>query len=71
MEMITKLRKVGNSAAVIIPKKILEKEGITLEEKLKVIVLPEKTLGQVLWKGKKFKTPTAKLMKELKKLEWA
>ena len=70
MEIVTEVRKLGNSAAVILPKKVLEKEGIRFKDKIKVIVLPKKTLGQVLWDKKKLKTPTDKLMKELKELKW-
>lgn len=70
MEIITEVRKVGNSAAVIIPKNALEKEGIKLKDKVKIILLPKKTLGQALWGGKKFKGSTAKLMRGLKQLRW-
>ena len=71
MEILTKLRKVGNSAAVIIPKAVLEKEGLNFKDKVSIIILPRKTLGQVLWNKKSFKRSADELKRLVKReLRW-
>ena len=70
MEIEAKLRKVGNSAAIIIPKEVLEKQNLEVDDKVKVIIMPKKTLGQVLWGNGKFKKSADELKKELKELKW-
>ena len=70
MEIEAEIRKVGNSAAILIPKEVMDKQNLAVEDKVKVIILPKKTLGQVLWGRGKFREPADKLKRELKKLKW-
>ena len=71
MEIEAEIRKVGNSAAVLIPKEVLEKERLKFKERVRIIVLPKKTLGQVLWGKKEFKKSADELKREVKKeLNW-
>lgn len=70
MEIEAEIRKVGNSAAILIPKEVLEKQKLAIEDKIKVIILPKQTLGQALWGKGKFHESADKLKRDLKKLKW-
>ena len=69
MESKLKAKQIGGSIGVIIPKEIVEKEGIMPNDILKVKI--EKTSDlKFLWgKFKDIKKPTDKIMKEIDEFE--
>ena len=65
MEVLVKAKKIGGSIAVIIPKKVVEKERIVENDTIKIKV--EKT-GDFNWlwgRGKDIKKSTDDIMKEI------
>lgn len=60
-------KKWGNSIGVIIPKEVVEKEGIKPEQQLEINVKGKKTVLEELFGALPFKKPTEQLLKESRK----
>ena len=67
-EIETKAKKWGDSIAIIIPKEIVKKEGIKVNQKLHIILKKEIDFSDVFgkWKTKK----TAQQLKDESKEDW-
>ena len=65
MEAIVKAKKVGGSICVVLPKKIVKEERISVDDTIKIKI--EKTYDiSFLWsKGKDIKKSTDKIMREI------
>lgn len=71
MDTLATITTVGNSAAVLIPKRALREMHLRAGKKVRVIFLPEKTLGEVIQEGKPLKKSADDLSKILEKeLRW-
>ncbi len=71
METLSKIRELGNSAAVIIPKEKMKQANLEVGDKVRVVILPQKTLGQILREGKPFKKSADELKQLVKReLKW-
>lgn len=68
IERETKLRAWGNSIGVVIPKEDVIKENLHVDQKVKVLIIPVKTIRVKDIFGKlKFKKSTEEIMKEVDK----
>ena len=68
IERETKLRAWGNSIGLVIPKEDVKKEGLHVDQKVKVVITPVKTLKVKDIFGKlKLKINTKELLKEVDK----
>ncbi|MBI2657236.1 hypothetical protein HYX08_00915 [Candidatus Woesearchaeota archaeon] len=66
IEHETRLKVWGNSIGVIIPKEDIKKEGLHVDQKVKVVITPVKTLKVKDIFGKlKLKLNTKELLKEV------
>ena len=66
IEHETRLKAWGNSIGVVIPKEDIKKEGLHIDQKVKVIITPVKTLKVKDIFGKlKLKINTKELLKEV------
>jgi len=68
----SKIRRWGNSSlALVIPKKIAEKEHLKANQKLKVIIPePENVLQKTFGTLKRWKKPTDQIMREIDEELW-
>ena len=66
------IRKWGNSSfAFVIPKDIVEKEKLKVNQKLRAVILKqENTLAKTFGLLKRWKKPTEKIMKEIDTELW-
>ena len=60
-------KKWGNSIGVILPKVIVQQEGIKPEQKLEIEVKGKKTVLEELFGALPFKKPTEQLLRESRK----
>jgi len=68
IERETTLRAWGNSIGLVIPKEAVKKEGLHVDQKVKVVITPVKTLKVKDIFGKlKLKINTKELLKEVDK----
>ncbi|MBS3096015.1 hypothetical protein J4480_01090 [Candidatus Woesearchaeota archaeon] len=68
IERETTLRAWGNSIGLVIPKEDVKKEGLHVDQKVKVVITPVKTLKVKDIFGKlKLKINTKELLKEVDK----
>ena len=66
IEHETRLKAWGNSIGVVIPKEEIKKEGLHVDQKVKVVITPVKTLKVKDIFGKlKLKLNTKELLKEV------
>ena len=65
METISIIRKWGNSFGVLVPKELIKKENLKVNEEVVVKLEKKKDLMQ-LFGFCKFKKPTKQLMKEIR-----
>lgn len=65
METEVKVKKIGGSIGIIIPKKVVEKERITVNDRVKIKVKKVADLSFMWGISKEDKTPTDKIMKEI------
>ena len=66
IEHETKLKAWGNSIGIVLPKEDIKKEGLHIDQKVKVIITPVKTLKVKDIFGKlKLKKSTKELLKEV------
>jgi len=66
IEHETRLKAWGNSVGVVIPKEDIKKEGLHVDQKVKVVITPVKTLKVKDIFGKlKLKRSTKELLKEV------
>lgn len=66
IEHETRLKAWGNSIGVVIPKEDIKKEGLHVDQKVRVIITPVKTLKVKDIFGKlKFDKSTEQIMKEI------
>ena len=66
IEHETRLRAWGNSIGIVIPKEDIKKEGLHLDQKVKVVITPVKTLKVKDIFGKlKLKKSAKELLKEV------
>lgn len=65
MQAITKAKKLGGSIVVVIPKEIVEKERIKVEDRVKINVEKEDDLSAFWGRLKDIKKPTRQIMKEI------
>ena len=63
-------KKWGNSIGLIIPKEVVEKEGIKVEQKVSLEVKPMKNSLAELFGKYKTNKPTQQIKDELKKELW-
>ncbi|MFH1587850.1 MAG: hypothetical protein ABIA76_00750 [Candidatus Diapherotrites archaeon] len=66
-ECEAKLKTWGNSIGVVLPKKELEKENLSADSKVRVVVFPAKklTVGDIFGKLENWKKPASRIMKEI------
>ena len=66
IECEVQLKKWGNSIGLIVPKEALKKDSLRLNQKVRAIITPVKTLRvrDLFGKGR-LKTPTKQLMKQI------
>ncbi len=62
-------KKWGNSIGVIIPKEVVDKEGIKPEQKVEIEIKGKKTVLEELFGALPFKKTTEQLLKESRELE--
>ncbi|MBI2145086.1 AbrB/MazE/SpoVT family DNA-binding domain-containing protein [Candidatus Woesearchaeota archaeon] len=62
-------RKWGNSIGVIIPREIVEKEGIKADKRVQIEVKQAKTVLEELFGALPFKKSTEQLLRESRELE--
>ena len=68
IEQETRLKAWGNSIGIVIPKEDIKKEGLHVDQKVKVVITPVKTLKVKDIFGKlKLKINTKELLKEVDK----
>ena len=65
METVSKIRKWGNSFGVLVPKELIKKENLKVNEEVVVKLEKKKDLMQ-LFGFCNFKNPTKQLMKEIR-----
>lgn len=65
METLVKTKQVGGSLCVVIPKEIVEKERILVEDIIKIDVKKPDNLNSLWGKLKDIKKPTDKIMREI------
>ena len=66
IEHETRLKAWGNSIGVVLPKEDIKKEGLHVDQKVKIVITPVKTLKVKDIFGKlKFKKSTKELLKEV------
>lgn len=69
-----KTKKWGNSVGIIIPKNILEKEGLTENQHVRITVDSQnKSFGKILWdtgKGEKWEHSTDEIMRIIDEEIW-
>lgn len=65
METIVKARKIGGSIGVLIPKQVIDKEGISAEDTLKIKVERNDNLNSLWGKFKDIKKSTDQIMREI------
>jgi antitoxin component of MazEF toxin-antitoxin module len=69
MESVTKAKKIGGSIAVIIPKEIVERERIFVDDSLKIKIEKTDNLNTLWGRLKDVKKPTDRIMKEIDEAE--
>lgn len=69
MESKLKAKQIGGSIGIIIPKNIVEEEGILPDDTLKVKIEKTSNLGFLWGKFKDIKKSTDKIMKEIDEFE--
>ena len=67
--IICKTRKWGNSIGIIIPKKAVDEFGIKEEQEVAVEIEKKENPLRELFGALKFKEPTRKLLRELRRNE--
>jgi len=66
IEHETRLKAWGNSIGIVLPKEDIKKEGLHVDQKVKVVITPVKTLKVKDIYGKlKFNKSTEQIMKEI------
>ncbi|GEM_PF-2361209 len=65
MEAIVKAKKLGGSIAVVIPKKVVDKERIHAEDTLKISIRKTGDFNWLWGRGKDITKPTDEIMKEI------
>lgn len=65
MEAIVKAKKIGGSIAVVLPKELVKKERILVDDTLKVNVEKTADLSFLWGRGKDIKKSTDQIMKEI------
>ena len=65
MEAIVKAKKIGGSIGIIVPKDIIKKERISVDDILKVNVEKTADLSFLWGRGKDIKKSTDQIMKEI------
>ncbi len=65
METKVKAKKIGGSIGVIIPKDIVEKERISVEDTLKIDIEKTDDIGFLWGRGKDIKKSTDQIMREI------
>ncbi len=65
MEAEVKAKKMGGSIGIIIPKEIVERERINVEDIIKVKIEKKDNLSFLWAKGKDIKKSTQKIMEEI------
>lgn len=65
MELITKTKKIGGSIAVIIPKEVVAKERILLNDTVKIQIEKSDDLSFMWGRFKDIKKPTDEIMREV------
>ncbi|MSS74826.1 hypothetical protein EXS73_01245 [Candidatus Pacearchaeota archaeon] len=66
-ELITKVRKWGNSYGLIIPQAIMESKNLKEGEEIEAIIIKKSNVLRETFGTHKFSKPIAKLMKEVDK----
>ena len=71
LEIEGKVKKWGNSAGIVLPKEFLEKEHIKINQKVKVIITPAKSLrvSDIFGLQKNWKRPTEEIIRDIKKMD--
>jgi len=64
------IRKWGRSAGVVIPKEILEKEGIRVNDKVEILIRKKSNPIKETFGTLKLKEPTEKILKEIDEDLW-
>ncbi len=65
MEAEVKAKRMGGSIGIIIPKEIVERERINVEDIIKVKIEKKDSLSFLWAKGKDIKKSTQKIMEEI------
>lgn len=65
MEVEVKAKRMGGSIGIIIPKEIVEKERIDIEDTIKIKIEKKYDLNFLWGKGKDIKKSTDKIMEEI------
>ncbi|MEK6875606.1 MAG: AbrB/MazE/SpoVT family DNA-binding domain-containing protein [Nanoarchaeota archaeon] len=65
METQTKAKRIGGSIGIIIPKEIVEKEGIRANDTIKIRIEKTADLNFLWGRGKDIKKSTDKIMREI------
>ena len=66
MEIKTKARKWGNSLAVILPKSIVEAQGIHENDEVKLVIKKRPLAGELFGRFPNWKKPTQKIKDEMR-----
>ncbi|MBS3076194.1 hypothetical protein J4481_00435 [Candidatus Pacearchaeota archaeon] len=69
MELKVKAKQFGGSIGIILPREMISKEGILVEDLLKINVEKIADLDFMWGKGKDIKKSTSQIMKEIDKGE--